>query len=185
MINLIPLVWYGAYGGGVIGSVLAQWEQMGFFSILLPFLLIFAVVFGILSRINLFQDNKAVNAIIALAVGLIAVNMGFVSVFFSAIFPRLAIGLSILLVVVILLEFFTAGSGGNNFPKDKIYFGIGAVILISILVTSSESIGFNYGWWSENWPWIVGIAFILAIVGIIVGSANNGNSPKKIVNKSQ
>ncbi|MCW1293288.1 MAG: hypothetical protein OH318_02785 [Candidatus Parvarchaeota archaeon] len=39
------------------------------FSSVFPFLLIFAVVYGLLERINLFPDRHDVNAIIALALG--------------------------------------------------------------------------------------------------------------------
>ncbi len=49
--GLISLAWYG----GAIGDVLSSWEQAGFFSYLLPFLLIFALVFGILTQIQLFK----------------------------------------------------------------------------------------------------------------------------------
>ena len=45
---LTTLAWYGSYGGGVVGDMFSRWEQAGFFSYILPFLLIFALIFGIL-----------------------------------------------------------------------------------------------------------------------------------------
>ena len=76
-----------SFEGGTIGDFLSVWEQAGFFSYLLPFLLIFALVFGILTQIQLFRENKAINAIIALVVGLISLQFPMVPQFFSEIFP--------------------------------------------------------------------------------------------------
>ena len=69
MISGVMLAWYGA-GGGLVGDMLSQWEQAGFFSYLLPFLLLFALIFGILNQIHLFRENKSINGIIALVVSL-------------------------------------------------------------------------------------------------------------------
>ena len=86
----------GGYYGGSIGNVLAYWEQAGFFSYVLPFLLIFALVYGILTRTQIFKDNRAVNGILALTVGLLALQFDFVPVFFSEIFPRLGVALALM-----------------------------------------------------------------------------------------
>ena len=68
---------YGFFRGGDIGNILAQWQAAGVFSYVLPFLLIFALTFGLLIRIGLFTTktkegiegpNKSINAIIALSV---------------------------------------------------------------------------------------------------------------------
>ena len=55
-----------------IGDLFAQWESAGIFEYALPFLLIFAIIYAILSFVNIFKDNKAVNAIISLTVALMA-----------------------------------------------------------------------------------------------------------------
>ena len=60
-------------------------------------MLIFALVFGILIKTQIFKDNKAVNGIIALAVAFMALQFDFVPTFFAQIFPRLGIGLAIIL----------------------------------------------------------------------------------------
>ena len=71
---------FGFYGGS-IGNLLAQWEQIGMFSYILPFLLLFALIFGILSRIKIF-DNKSLNTVISLAVSLMALQYDYVPRFF-------------------------------------------------------------------------------------------------------
>ena len=69
----------------VITNIFAYWEQIGVFSYILPFLMIFALVFGILMRMGIFKENKAVSAIVALAVGLLSLQFDFVPRFFSEI----------------------------------------------------------------------------------------------------
>ena len=167
--NVINFAFYG-YSGGTIGDMLLAWQQAGFFSYLLPFLLIFALIFGILSRIHLFKDNKSINGIIAFAVGLMALQFPFVSQFFSEIFPRLGVGLAILLVILIL-----AGMFMDPDSKGMMYtlLGVGGVIIIVILVQTAGAVGWSSGyWWAQNWPMVAGAIFILIIIGIIVGASN-------------
>ena len=38
--EVFSMAWYGSYGGGAIGNMLAGWESAGVFSYALPFLLI-------------------------------------------------------------------------------------------------------------------------------------------------
>lgn len=163
------LSWYGYYsGGGAVGNVLNQWQQEGIFSLLLPFLLIFALVYGILEKTKIFTENRAINPIIAFIVGLVSIQFDLVPQFFSVIFPKLGVGLAILLVVIILLGMFS--------PKDTwvvyTFFGIGAIILIVTLVYTADDLGWSAGyWWTQNWPTVAGAIFILAIIGVIVGSS--------------
>jgi hypothetical protein len=98
MVNIF-LASYSYFEGGAIGNMLYQWEQAGFFSYVLPFLLIFALIFGILSRLRIFtrkeegKPNNAINAILAFVVALMSLQFDFVPQFFSEVFPRLGVGL--------------------------------------------------------------------------------------------
>ena len=166
-----------SFESGAIGDLLSAWEQAGFFSYLLPFLLIFALIFGILNQIQLFKENKAINAIIALVVGLISLQFPMVPMFFSEIFPRLGIGLAIILVVLIFVGMFIDPNKAGIF---YILMGIGAVIVVVVLVQTAGALGWSSGqWWVDNWPMVVGAVFILAIIAIIVGSASRGNGTPK------
>ena len=164
MISSTFLAPFGFFGGD-IGNFLLQLEQLGVFSFLLPFLIIFALIFGILSRINIFEDNKAINAIISLSVGLMALQFGFVSNFFSEIFPRLGIGLSIILVFLIVLGLFMD-------PEEKwmnyIMLGIGVIIVISILVQSAAFSGSSFGFWVRD---RAGLIITLIVIGGLIAAA--------------
>jgi hypothetical protein len=161
----------GLFGSGVIGDLLSKWEEMGFFSYVLPFMLIFALVFGILVRVKIFKENKMVNGIIALAVALMALQFNFVPLFFSQIFPRVGVALSIILGIMIVIGLFM-----DPDSKAVNYFllGVGVLIVGLILIQSAGALGWASGqWWEENWQMVVGGVFILIIVALIIGGSKH------------
>jgi len=164
------------FGGG-FGGILSSLEGAGFFSYALPFLLIFALVFGVLSRMGLFKENKAVTAIIALAVGLMSLQFNLVPEFFAKIFPSFSIGLVILLVFLILIGLFT------DPQKPWIMYsllGISAVIAVIVIVSSS---GIQVGEWIQNnLGDSAGVIIVIAIVGVVV-AALIGSGKKKFGEK--
>ena len=177
MVNGLILASYTYFEGSGIGDMLNVWQEAGFFEYLLPFLLIFALVFGILRQIKLFEHDKAINAIIALVVGIMALQFEMVPQFFSEIFPRLGVGLAIILVILIL--------GGLFFPREEKGFaytllGVGVVIAIVVLVQTAGAVGWSSGyWWQDNWKLVAGVIFILAAIAIIVGGSKATTEPFK------
>lgn len=153
--------------GGIIERLFATWQQAGFFTYLFPFLLLFALIFGILTRIKIFQENKGVNAIIALVVALMALQFSFVSNFFAQLFPRVGVGLAIILVVLIVAGLFIdPKSNGINF----ILLGIGVIVVIVVLIQSAGATGWSSGaWWGDNWETVVGLIAILVIIALVIG----------------
>lgn len=148
-----------AFSGGSIGNLLSQWEQLGVFSYVLPFLLLFSLIFGILTRTNIFKENKGINATIALAVALMALQFNAVPIFFSDIFPKLGIGLSVILVGLILIGLFT----DSNMPW--IMFGVGAIVFLVIMGTSFEFGTSTFWFWFQQYlPTIIIVAIVLMVV---------------------
>ncbi len=182
---------YGFFRGGDIGNVLAQWQAAGVFSYVLPFLLIFALTFGLLCRINLFTvkkdsadvPNRTINAIIALSVSLMALQFDFVSLFFSEIFPRFGVALSIILVILIL--------GGLFMPMNIKGFSWGLIavvfVIIGIVVFSSlESFGYNAGYWFRNnlgsllgWAVLIGL-----IIAVVAGATTSRSEPNTLLGRT-
>lgn len=161
---------FGGTYGGAFGNVLATWEQLGVFSYVLPFLLIFAVVFGILMQVKLFQENRILNGIIALAVSLLSLQFDFVPLFFSEIFPRLGVGLAVILVVLILWGLFL-----DPEHKGQKYLLVIAALIVTIIVIYQTfnylGYGYNYsGFLYAYFPQVIGIVIILALIGVIIGA---------------
>ena len=180
--GLITFAWYGGYySGGQIGDLFARLEQTGFFSYVLPFLLIFAVVFGILSRINIFtqkDDNKpnnAINAIISLTVALLSLQFELVPIFFSEIFPRVGVALSIILVFLILAGLFL---DPDNKAVNYGLLGVGVITFLAVLIKTSGYLGWYSGyWWYANWP---SILIGIVVIGIFFAIINSVGTPKQI-----
>jgi len=174
--SVINFASYGFFGGE-IGNMLSTWEQMGFFSYLLPFLLIFALIFGVLTRTKVFGTE--INGIIALVVGLMALQFDFVPRFFAEIFPRLGVGLAVILVVIILIGLFIPT---NQSWATYAFLAIGVIVLGIVLVQTAGDLGWPAGyWWQDNWPTVVGIIFILAVVGTIVGAGGEPRDPAESI----
>ena len=169
MLNGILTFQVGGFYGGTIGNLLAYWEQVGFFSYVLPFLLIFALVYGILTRTQIFKDNRAVNGILALTVGLLSLQFDFVPIFFSEIFPRLGVALSIILVILILLGLFM--DPDKSWP-GYFMFGIATIIIIVVLVQTAGYLGWYAGYfWYDNWPLIL---FLIVVGGSLAWLVSSG-----------
>lgn len=170
--GVISLSSYGVYyGGGAIGEMLNVWYNEGIFSYVLPFLLIFALVFGILNQIKLFKDNKYINGIIALVVGLMSLQFEFVPMFFQEIFPRLGVGLAVILSILILAGMFIDPSKSS---LTWTLLGIGGIITAVVLVKTAGAVGWSSGfWWEQNWPMVAGIVLILVVIGLIVGGTSD------------
>ena len=178
MLKGLLLQWYGSYyGGGEVGAVITQWQQAGIFDLVLPFLLIFAIIYGILEKTKLFKENKAINPVIGFIVALISIQFDVIPIFFSEIFPRVGIGLVILLISLIFLGFIIPKENWANYTL----FGIGALILIVILVKTAGSLGWSTGYFfSQYWQTIAGGIFILVVLGVIVAASR----PKEEFEKS-
>ena len=165
----------GAYGGG-FGGVLSAWEQAGVFSFILPFLLIFAMVFGILTQVKLFKENKIINAVIALTVGLLSLQFNFVPIFFSEIFPRLGVGLAVLLVVLILFGLFLD-------PEHKgvnyVLMGGSIIIIVVVIYQTFSYLGFtSYPFFFYTYGYQIAlIIIVLIIVGAVVAGGSSNKLP--------
>jgi len=163
------LLQVAGFYGGTVGNILAYWEQAGVFSYILPFLLIFAVIFGILMKIKVFGDNRSLNAVIALVVGLLALQFDLVPVFFSEIFPRVGVALSILLTLLVLVGLFL---DPNSKYVSYGLLGVGVIIFLAVLVKTAGYLGwYSAYWWSAYWPQAVLGMVVLGIFFAIINSA--------------
>ena len=155
-----------------LGQMFAQWQQAGVFDYLLPFLLIFAVVLGILSATNILGSSKGIHVIIALVIVLLALQLSFVPDFFREVFPRLGVALAVILTIMILVGLFIPDS------ERKFWFwGLGAIGFVSALVVLSKSFS-AFGWNSsvsdEYVGWIVSAVLVIGVIIAISVSGNEG-----------
>lgn len=164
---------FGSFAwGNTIQDILLQWETMGIFEYVLPALLIFAVVFGILMKSGVLGDNRGVNVVISLAAALLAMQSFTLRSFFRIIWPYAGIGIAILLVFLIL---------GGLFYSEKnwfgyVFFGIGMFVAVVVVISSLSSYEWEWGWWLEQY-W--GALATLAIIGLLITIVAVSSSKKE------
>jgi len=158
-------------------TILQHWVFTRF---VLPFLLIFFIVFGVLEKTKLFgSDKKQLNALIALVIGLILVGAASPTLTISHLILFLTIAV-VVLFVALLLWGFVSGEEGLKFekaPKALKWF-IGIVIVIAVIIALLWALGteasfsgviFNFLFksdWSKSF-W-TNLSFVVVIIIALV-----------------
>jgi hypothetical protein len=159
--------------GYTLGDILNSWADMGVFAYALPFLMIFAMVYGILSKTQILGENKGVHATIALATGLLSLQFDYVSGFYASIFPYAGMGISVLLVALILMGLVTRDGDNSHW----IWFGIGLVIFLFVLGGAMSDTywlgGFGF---AESLPALISVLIIVALLGFIIFGGKKAGS---------
>jgi peptidoglycan/LPS O-acetylase OafA/YrhL len=103
---------------------------------ILPFLLIFVLVFAVLDKSKILGDGKRqISALIALAIALMFITFGSAVNIVSQLIPFLAVFSVIILVFLIMYSFFAADKEGLTIGKEvKIAGGIVALVVLVIAV---------------------------------------------------
>ena len=119
-------------------------ENPLFTQMILPFLLVFVVIFAILQRSKILGDGKSqIDALVALAIALILIGVPAARNFIVNIMPWMVVGVAVILVFLILYGF-VAGDLSKTEPWMKIVFGILAVLFSSpsqLKITRKEKFG--------------------------------------------
>jgi len=172
-----------------ITEVLNIWNQSGVFSYVLPFLLVFAITFSILLKSGILSksgnDNRPLLAIISASVGLLALQMDFVSSFFASIFPRFGIGLAILLIILLFMGFLNGVGGDNDDRKRFKTMGLvlGGAVAIWALVSWDD---WFYGGFSlrnifyngDVWAIVLIVGVVALIYWAVKGSGSQASASR-------
>jgi hypothetical protein len=161
-------------------QVLNQMNEMGIFSYAFPFMIVFAIVFGLLQKIKIFgepKEAKGINAIIAAGIGALSLLYDRVPTFFATIFPIFGVGLAVFLVLVISLGFFYMGSEGK--PADSMKW-IGWLIGIGVVIWTFNEWGYifgggsNFGFWLQEYlPMLIVVGIIITGIVLVVGTKDS------------
>lgn len=161
-----------------ITDILNQMNDQGVFSYVLPFLIIFAVVFAILEKTKVLGDSaaqhsnvKGINAIVAISIALLSLLNDFVSTFFATLFPKFGIVIGIFVVILILIGFFyTPKSDGTGGIPSWIGWVLLAVLLYWVITEWSNFYGGGFGGYELTWflqEYLWGI-IILGGIGFLI-----------------
>lgn len=151
---------------------------------ILPFLLVFVLVFAILQKTKILGEGKTqIDALIALAIGLISIAVPTTREFIVNMMPWLAFALVVLLVFLLVYGFVAVDSKskeGLEVPKwvkgTVLWLGIIMVVVLAIYIT---------GFWPTVKSWFSGedvlssvllIIVIAVVVGMVAKPASSGGS---------
>ncbi len=146
-----------------IYDLYAQWESSGVFDFLLPALLIFSVIFGILTSTNVLGGNRGINFAVAASAALMAMRLRIVSDFFSLILPGLGIGVAVLVVLLVMAGLFMSNANWRAWMPT--FFWGGLIIGLIIVISTLNSLAwFGSPWWQTNWTSIIWIVALIAVL---------------------
>ncbi len=152
-----------------------------FINLILPFILVFAVVFAILEKTKILGDGKRqIDAIVALVIGLIVV--AFAEAVDIIVYLMPVLGVSIVVVLVFLILFGSVFKEGEFQVHKSIKWIVGIlaaiVVLISVLVLTN--------WWDylvnlfyEDNGLVTNIVFIVIVLVAIAIVVFGGGKQKK------
>lgn len=159
-----------------------------FTELLLPFLLVFVVVFAILQKTQILgAGKKQIDAMVALVIGLLLVSFGYAVNIITSLIPFLAIAVVAILVFMIIYGMsFTSGT----FKMHKgVMIAIGILAAIGVIVTLLIATG-SWDYVMEQWvnagdnmDLITNAIFIILVI-IVFFVALKGGSDKPQEKKS-
>jgi len=149
-------------------------ENPIFTDMILPFILIFVLVFAILQKSKILgEDKQQIDAMVSLAIGLILIGVPIARDIVVGLMPWLAVGLAAMLVFFLLYGF-AAGDLTNEINMSKGMrntFGVlAALFTLSIIWFITPLGGWIYNWLSVGESsdiWVSGI-MIAVILGVMV-----------------
>ena len=162
-------------------DIISDLEGSGFYEVVLPFLLIFAVIFAILENVKIFgRDSKKINGVVALVAGFLMIRNDMLIEFMNDILARFSVILIVVLAFLIIFGIF--GSKVENWGKGFFAFFVIVALLAGVFVLV-ERMGYyditgtmdvddfldEYG----NTVWIA--IFLLVILGIIFWGSGDTN----------
>ncbi len=118
-------------------------EDMGFYQVVLPFMLVFTIMFAILQKIKLFgADTKNINVVVAVVIAFFVVRVTSIISIINQFLPKVSMIVLVLLMFLLVLGIFGSGElkGWSGWP---FFVGmIGAVLgIVWALVSSFPGAG--------------------------------------------
>jgi hypothetical protein len=160
-------------------------EHVFFKEMLLPFLLVFVVVFAILQKSKILGDGKAqIDAMVAFVIGLITITFAYQTGVIVKLMGWLALGVAVILVFLILYGF-VAGDLSKAPDWMKITFGILAGLFTVGVVVYVTGLGdVVKGWFNDfgSEGFFMNAIFVLLVIGAIVtavATSKKGGSSEK------
>ena len=163
-----------------LSNAIDFFRAFGFFDIILPFLLVFTIVFAILEKTKILgEDRSNLNAMVAFVIGLLFVGaIGLVSIIDQAL-PNVAL---FLIVILSFLMLFGAFVGADGIKFENTWYKGGAlfIVFIAVLAIFLDALGWlnwilnyvNSSWDKTVIPTAIFFLIVLGAIWYVIGGGN-------------
>lgn len=161
-------------------ELLGNFDQIGGFDLLLPFILVFTLVFAVLQKIKLFGEKKNINMVVSLVIAIFFLNNTYLIFVLQQFLPNVSIILIVFLMFLLLLGIFAGettfkdGMLGWAFIVSLVAIGFA---LFSDMFSPVAGRGIS-GWWNDligpgNTGMVWALFFLVIFVFFITRDSNN------------
>lgn len=165
-------------------ELLGNFDQIGGFDLLLPFILVFTLVFAVLQKIKLFGERKNINMIVSLVVAIFFLNNTYLIFVLQKFLPNVSIVLIVFLMFLLLVGVF---GGETDFKEGMLGWAfivslvaIGFALFSDMFSPVSGSGGGISAWWYEFiGPGNTGMVWALFFLVIFIFFITRDPNPEK------
>lgn len=166
----------------VLGGAIEFLKDFGFFDVILPFLLVFTIVFGILEKTKLFGVEKVgdkefprknINAMVAFVIGFFVIAAKEVVGIIQTSLPQVVLILIALISLLLLVGAMFAGKEEFDLLKRHswLFYTLSGIFFIAIILIFFDALGWLdalIGYFSTGgYFWSIIIVFLAVVFGAI------------------
>ena len=160
------------FGGGMFQDTFYYLQQWGVLDVLVPFVLIFTIIFAVLQKIQVFgEGGKRFNAIIAVAITLTAIVPHILGTYPPGmdiiVIMNTSLPETVLLIVAVVLLMVMMGLLYGEWPGETPLAGVAAIIAAIILVGIFVSNIIEVSILSYLSPEVQTLLIVLIVFGLI------------------
>ena len=163
-------------------SAFYWFESVGGFDIILPFLLIFALVFALMEKVQLFGDKRRnIHVIVALVAGFLVVSQPNLVYLIQGFIPRVAMFILVVLMGLLVMGMF--GLKGEKFTGWPL--GVAVVVAIIAIIWSLSAATSAYYWpfygilTPYDIAWLIAIGVFILVLWLIVKEPKDEEGEKE------
>ena len=163
-----------------------------FSQFILPFLLIFTIVFAILEKTNVLGKEKTqINAIVAFVIGILFVSVAYPKMVVANMILFLTVALIITFVVMLLIGFVIGGDPSIPFGDGgtkALRWVVGIVIVLAVTIATVWATGMKFsvieslflqGWSKAFWTNLLFVVVIAGALALVIKGGSSGGKGKK------
>lgn len=153
--------------------------------IVLPFILVFVVIFAVLQKTKILGDGKKqIDALVALVMGLIVISFSYATGIIVSLIPFLAVGTIIILVFMLLYGFaFVEKDSFKLHWGARVTIGIlaalGVIIAVLIATGGWDYLAGLYRGTEDGSFWLTNAVIIALIIGAFFALTRGGSGGDK------